>query len=293
MRFLDYLVMDVLEAVKREMLRRRLSRKTISTYLFYIRKFLLFCHKEPREFSKKDCRLFLEMFMGKKFSLVAKKKAINDDISGSTLNVVLNSLRFMMEEVLRKSMRLNIRYSKTPKSLPACLSRDEVRMLIDSITNQKHKMIVSLMYGSGLRVGEVVKLKKEDILLAQDIGWVRHGKGDKDRPFIIPECLKTDIESIISKINNCNYLFYGNKKTHISVRTVQVIVKITAIKVGINANIHSHTLRHSFSTHLLESGSDVTVVQSLLGHNEARTTLNYLHVAKPKLISVRSPLDSL
>lgn len=285
--------MDVLEAVKREMLRRRLSRKTISTYLFYIRKFLLFCHKEPREFSKKDCRLFLEMFMGKKFSLVAKKKAINDDISGSTLNVVLNSLRFMMEEVLRKSMRLNIRYSKTPKSLPACLSRDEVRMLIDSITNQKHKMIVSLMYGSGLRVGEVVKLKKEDILLAQDIGWVRHGKGDKDRPFIIPECLKTDIESIISKINNCNYLFYGNKKTHISVRTVQVIVKITAIKVGINANIHSHTLRHSFSTHLLESGSDVTVVQSLLGHNEARTTLNYLHVAKPKLISVRSPLDSL
>jgi len=270
--------MDVLEAMKKEMFRRKLSHRTIIIYLFYVRKFLLFCPKNPRRFSKKDCRLFLEKFMDK-------------GVSGSSLNVVLNSLRFMMEEVLRKSMRLNIRYSKTPKRLPVCLTKEEVLRIIDSISNQKHRLIISFMYGTGLRVSEVARLKAEDIHIEQGIGWVRHGKGNKDRPFIIPKCLEDDIREAMSE--NSHYLFNGNKRTHISSRSIQAIVKRTAKNAGIKKNVHPHTLRHSFSTHLLESGSDVTIVQALLGHNEVRTTMGYLHVAKPKLISVKSPLDSL
>ncbi len=276
--------MDVLEAMKKEMFRRKLSYKTMQTYLFYVRKFLGFCSKEPKEFSKKDCREFLEMFMERRLCWTK-----NIELSGSTLNVALNSLRFMMEEVLRKSMRLNIKYSNTPKTLPVCLSKAEVKKLLSVISNQKHNLLVSLIYGAGLRVSEAVKLQPQDIELEQDIGWVRHGKGNKDRPFIVPECLQERIR--FAKVKGV-YLFPGTRGRHLSTRSVQEIVKKAAKRAGIKKNIHPHTLRHSFATHLLEAGSDVTVVQSLLGHNEARTTLVYLHMTKPRLISVRSSLDN-
>lgn len=269
--------MDVLDAMKKEMFRRKLSPRTMQTYLFYVRKFLKYCNKSPKEFSKKDCRLFLERFMDK-------------GVSGSSLNVALNSLRFMMEEVLRKSMRLNIRYSKTPKTIAVCLTKEEVRKLISCIDNPKHRLMISLMYGAGLRVSEAVRLRAEDIHPGQNIGWVRHGKGDKDRPFILPKCLT---EAIRTSMKSDGYLFKGNKGHHLSARSVQVVIKKASRKAGIKKNVHPHTLRHSFATHLLEGGIDVTAVQSLLGHNEARTTLTYLHMANPKLISIKSPLDDL
>ncbi|MBI5872232.1 phage integrase N-terminal SAM-like domain-containing protein [archaeon] len=173
--------MDILEAMKKEMFRRKLSHRTMEAYLFYVRKFLMFCRKEPRRFSKKDCREFLEQYMGK-------------DVAGRTLNVALNSLRFMMEEVLRKSMRLGIKYSKTPKELPVFLSKGEVRSLLNVIGNPKHKLLVSLIYSAGLRVSEAVNLKPKDIDSDLEFGWVRHGKGNKDRPFIISSCLKSEIK---------------------------------------------------------------------------------------------------
>jgi site-specific recombinase XerD len=285
--------MDVIEAMKKEMIRRKLSHRTIMTYIFYVKKFLLFCKKSPKEFSKKDCREFLGKFMDNELSWMKKRK-IDEEIAGSTLNVALNSLRFMMEEVLRKSMRLNIRYSKTPKSLPECLTKNEVKRIINSIENYKHRILISLMYGAGLRVSEVVKLKYIDLELDRNMGWVRKGKGNKDRPFIIPACLNEDLEKIIekNKMDDQYYLFTG-RYTHLSVRSVQMIIKKAIKKTGIKRNIHPHTFRHSFATHVLESGTDVTTVQSLLGHNEARTTLEYLHVIKPKMISVKSPLDDL
>lgn len=288
--------MDVIEKMKKEMLRRKLSHKTIGTYMFYVKKFLLFCKKSPKGFSKKDCREFLEKFMDREFRWIkTKKNQTNGEIAGSTLNVVLNSLRFMMEEILKKSMRLNIRYSKTPKSLPTYLSKEEVKRLINSINNYKHKILISLMYGAGLRVSEVVKLKHINIELDTNIGWVRKGKGNKDRPFIIPQCLKKGIKNIIeaNKQDNIYYLFPGRKGGHLSIRSVQMILKKSSKSSGINKNIHPHSLRHSFATHVLEAGADVTVVQSLLGHSETRTTMKYLHTIKPKLISVRSPLDDI
>ncbi|MBN1386651.1 tyrosine-type recombinase/integrase [Candidatus Woesearchaeota archaeon] len=279
--------MDIIEAMKKEMLRRKLSHRTIMTYLFYVRKFLLFCPKDPKQFSKKDCREFLMRFMEKDLKWAGKK---NSEIAGSTLNVALNSLRFMMEEVLRKSMRLNIRYSKTPKTAATCLSKEEVKALISVIVNPKHRLLISLMYGAGLRVSEAVKLKAEDIELEEDLGWVRRGKGNKDRPFIVPKGLKEYLQKLIE--DSGTYLFPG-QNGHLSARSVQEIVKKASKKAKIKKKIHPHTLRHSFATHLLEVGNDVTVVQALLGHNEARTTLEYLHNVKPRMISVKSPFDNL
>ena len=124
---------------------------------------------------------------------------------------------------------------------------------------------------------------------------MRKGKGNKDRPFIIPRCLKHELAAVIAenKEKGISFLFSGTKKSHLSIRSVQMILKKASKRAGIRKNIHPHTMRHSFATHVLEAGADVTLVQALLGHNEARTTIEYLHTIKPKLLSAKSPLDSI
>jgi len=216
---------------------------------------------------------------------------MDKNVTGNSINVALNALKFMMEEVLRKNMRLNIRYSKVPERLPIYLTKDEIRVLLRSIANPKQKLLVSLMYGAGLRVGEAVKLKKEDFDLKQAVGWVRAGKGNKDRLFIIPDILKQELEDRLAK--STIYLFQGAKGHHYSVRSVQMIIKRAAMQAGIKKDVSPHTLRHSFATHLIESGKDITVVQALLGHKSPDTTMVYLHIANPKLVDVKSPLDDI
>ncbi|MGV8150131.1 MAG: tyrosine-type recombinase/integrase [Candidatus Woesearchaeota archaeon] len=270
--------MDIIESMKKEMFRRKLSNRTILTYIFYVKKFLNYCHKNPKEFSRNDIKEFL-------YHYVEKNR------SGNSLNVVNNALRFMMVEVLHKSARTGIRYSKTPRRIAEFLTVDEVKRLIDSIPNPNHKLIIKLMYGTGLRVSELVTLKKQDIDFVQKIGWVRGGKGNKDRMFILPECLMDDLKMLVDESRY--YLFSGNKRGHYSVRSVAEIINKAVKLSGIEKNVHPHTLRHSFATHLLENGNDVLVVQALLGHSEARTTMTYLHAIKPKLLSVKSPLDLL
>jgi len=262
--------MDIIEAMRKEMERRKLSKRTIETYLIYVGKFLDWCNKEPKKISKKDCRLFLERYI---------------DNPGNTINVVLNSLRFMMEEVLRKRMKLNIQYSKRPKRLPICLTKDEIKRLIFYIENKKQRLAIRLLYGAGLRVSELVKLKKKHLDLKTFIGWVRRGKGNKDRMFIIPKSLRDELELI-----ETDYIFIGLKGKHYSTRSIQEIIKRASKKAGLKG-VHPHTLRHSFATHLLEDGYDLATVQTLLGHNDPRTTMIYSHMVKPKLLDVRSPLD--
>lgn len=270
--------MDILYNMKREMLRRKLSPRTVKTYLYYVKKFLLANkNKEPKEFSKKDVRRFL-------YDMEEK------DLSGSTLNVAHNALRFMMIDVLHKSMYLKIKYSKVPEKKSEYLTKDEVGRILSVIINPKHKILVSLMYGAGLRVSEVTKLKFSDLSFEENIGWVRAGKGSKDRPFIIPRKIKDDL------INICNgegfWLFPG-RNAHLSVKSVQEIVRLAGKKAGVKKHVHPHMFRHSFTTHLLESGLDVTSVQSLLGHVRPETTLGYSHALRPKMIAVKSPLDTL
>lgn len=150
------------------------------------------------------------------------------------------------------------------------------------------------MYSAGLRVSELVNLRVRDLDLKENYGWVRHGKGNKDRMFIIAESLKKGLlEHIkINNLNNENWLF-SSYNGNISARTVQEIIKKAAKKTKINKKVHPHTLRHSYATHLIENGYDVTTVQSLLGHNSAETTMVYLHIAPKRFINVRSPLDEL
>ncbi len=270
------MVIDIIYNMKKEMLRRKLSPKTIKTYIGFVKRFLLVNkNKSPKEFSKKDVRRFLY-------------KLENQEVSGSTLNVAHNALRFMMIDILHKSMYLKIRYSKIPTRRIEYLTKNEIHRILSVINNPKHKILVSLMYGAGLRVNEVVKLKRSDFSFEENIGWVINGKGGKDRPFIMPEKIKKDLINLSQ--NQSSWIFPG-RKSHLTVRSVQNLVKEAGIKANIKKHIHPHMFRHSFTTHLLESGLGVSTVQSLLGHSRPETTLGYSHMLKPKFISIKSPLD--
>ncbi len=272
--------MDIEYKVTREMLRRRYSKTTIKTYLECINKFFRKCKKQPEKVSKIEVREFLN-------------DLIKRNAAGNTVNVYLNALKFFFEEVLNKRMKLNIKYSKKPKRLPIVLTKDEIKRLIESIENQKHKLMIKLMYSAGLRVSELVNLKIEDLEIEKNYGWVREGKGGKDRLFIIAESIKTELTDYIKNNKITDWLFPGNKRNHLSQRTVAAIIKDATKKAKINKKVHTHTLRHSFATHLIENDYTLTDVQNLLGHNSPETTMIYLHTASKNMIKVKSPLDSL
>ena len=273
--------MDELYLLKKEALRRGLSHRTVVTYCQCVKQFMRKCKKELLRVGKKDVTDYID-------SLVDKGAC------GNTLNVHINALRFLFQEVLGRRIMFKIRYSKTPKALPVFLTKNEVVRLFEAVGNPKHRLILELIYSAGLRVGEVVRLKKQDFEFERGIGWVRKGKGAKDRPFIIARFLAPKLRDYVE--NYCkahDYLFIGWKNSHLSVRSVQEIVKHAAVRAGIEKNVHPHTLRHSFATHLVENGYDVCAVQPLLGHNSAETTMVYVHLARPVLLGVESPYDAL
>ena len=154
--------------------------------------------------------------------------------------------------------------------------------------------MVTLLYAAGLRVSELLNLKVKDFQFDENYGWVRKGKGGKDRPFIVAEKLKQEVQRWILKNELVVFDFlFGNKKKKMSAQTVRKIIKKAVKQAKIDKNIHPHTLRHSFATHLIENGYAVIDVQGLLGHSKVDTTLIYTHLAKPKLFSIKSPFDDL
>lgn len=274
--------MDIIYNLQREMLRRGYSPRTIQTYVFCIKNFLKFCKKDLNKITKVDIKSYLD-------------KYVDNNCAGNTINVHLNSIKFLFEGILNRRLTLKIKYSKVPKTMPVFLTKEEIIKLFSVIENEKHKLILELIYSAGLRVSEVINLKKEDFEFERNIGWVRKGKGRKDRPFIIAKIIETKLKEYVNKncLNPNSYLFAGKNKDKLTVRTVQEIVKYATKKAKIEKNIHPHSLRHSFATHLIENGYDIATVQPLLGHNSAETTLMYVHMGNPKMIKVKSPYDSL
>lgn len=281
---MSYYPIDVEKAVLKECKRRRLSPKTAKTYLFCIKRFLNWCNKEIGKISKKDVRLFLEYLSDKK-------------LSGNSLNTYHMAIRFLFVDVLDKKMWINIKYSKVPEKLPIVLSKEEVKKLLNAITNWKHRLMIEFLYSSGLRVSELLNIKLKDLELEKNFGYVRNGKGTKDRIIIISKIVKEKIKNLIEieKLERDNFLFQSNRNKKYSVRSIQKIIRNASKKAKFNnyKGIHPHTLRHSFATHLIENGYDVTNVQALLGHKSPETTLIYTHINSPKMINVKSPLDNL
>jgi site-specific recombinase XerD len=265
--------------MRNEMKLRGLSQKTMRNYTRYVDECQRFCDgKYLRDITSKDVRSYL-------LWLVDNRK------SASTLNVAYSALQFYFEKILRRKFFATIPRAKKEKRLPTVLSKIEVARLIGNIENKKHKVIVQLLYGAGLRVGEVVRIRMRHIDLDRMQLHVVQAKGAKDRYTILPQSLKETLVAQRRLKEAGDFLFTNGRGGRLSTASIQKIVSQAATHAEIVKQVTPHTLRHSFATHLLEAGTDIRYIQELLGHAKLATTQIYTHVARGHLREIESPLD--
>lgn len=270
--------MEKQEAINKlatELKLRGLSPLTVRNYSFFVNKMIERTNKSPEEMNEDDARLYLsELF---------------DTKSKNTIMLAAAALKFFYSEILKKDMG-SIKVPKKDKALPEVLSKDEVKKLIDSTDNLKSRLIISLLYSSGLRVSELVNLKVDDLNLDEHTGWVRRGKGSKDRLFSLSSSLGQELREYLA---GKNHKFVFAKEKALTTRNIQKIIKGTKERAGINKKVTPHTLRHSFATHLLEQGTDIRLIQQLLGHSSLSTTQLYTHISSEQIKKVINPFDGL
>ncbi len=271
---------EFLEKIKVELKISKNSDYTIRNYLRANAELLDFCGKQPEEIEIDD----VKAYMAEKLT----------EQAASTIIVFLSALRFAYSSILGKDVTAGIKRPKRERKLPAVLTKDELKKLLNTIPTKKSKLMVSLTYACGFRVSELINLKVNDLNFDEMIGYVRMGKGRKDRIFNIPKFLLKRLKRQVQKQkeNNQEYLFTG-PKGRLTDRNLQKIVRIAAKKAGINKEVHPHTLRHSFATHLLENGIDIRKIQELLGHADLSTTQIYTHISTEELKKIPSPIDNL
>jgi len=271
---------DMLKKLETELKLRGFTQATQKAYMEHNRKFLDFIKKQPEQITEEDLKLYLA-------DLISERKQ-----KPASVNLTISALKFFYKEILKKDIFSNIKPPKSEKKIPTVLSKDEIKQLLDVIINDKHKLLVELLYSSGLRVSEAVKMKIDDLNLKEKMGKVISGKGKKDRHIIISNNIIEHINNYLKgRKEDSEYLFPSDKK-HISVRMAQKIVNKSAKKAGIKKRVFCHALRSSFATHLLEAGTDIRIIQTLLGHSNLSTTERYTLVSTAQLKKVKSPLDS-
>jgi len=218
-------------------------------------------------------------------------------LSENTLHSRLNALKFYYEQVLKKEQFFfSIPRPKKAATLPKFFSQEEITSIIKSVVNLKHRTMLMLCYSTGMRVSEVVNLKISQILAHRNCILIERAKGKKDRLVQLSPVLLIALRAyaIQYKIGKEGYLFPGQQKiTPYSSRSLQKILQEAKLKAGIIKPGSVHALRHSFATHLLDKGTDISIIQKILGHNDIKTTLRYLHTSNRDLLKVISPLDDL
>jgi len=267
-----------LEQTRQELKLRNYSFKTIKAYLG--------CLKEYFDFKKFNLEKIDEQNI-KQFLLNKQ----DENYSSQTINLYLNAIKFFYREVLKISEKINLKFAQRSKKLPIVLSREEIKNIIDSIRNPKHKLIISLAYGAGLRISEVVNLKIKDVNLKELTIHLKNAKRKKDRITIFPEKIRSNLKSLITGKQSDDYLFESERGGKLTERTAQKVFENALRRTGIKKDATFHSLRHSFATHLLENGTDVRYVQELLGHANIRTTQIYTKVTNPALKNITSPLQ--
>jgi site-specific recombinase XerD len=221
-------------------------------------------------------------------------KIKKDNISASHQRIILASIAKFYELVLDKTISLKHLYPKRKEhKLPNYLTFEEVKKLIEVTQNLKHKSIIMLLYSSGLRLREVVNLKITDIDFNSMTITIRQTKGKKDRQVMLSEQFLLILRQYFLKYQPSCYLYEGQNNLQYSGRSIQQIVKESAIKSGINKTVSPHVLRHSFATHLLEAGTDICSIQKLLGHSHLNTTKIYTQITDVAKNKIKSPLDRL
>jgi site-specific recombinase XerD len=216
-------------------------------------------------------------------------------LSENTLHSRMNALKFYYEQVLgRPHFFWQIPRPKKASQLPKVLSKEEIALLLRAVDNCKHKTMLMLGYSCGLRVSEITALRVADLDENRKLLFVRRGKGKKDRIISLSPVMLVMLRDYIAKYKPVNYLFEGQSSdSRYSIRSLEAIIHVAKQKAGIKKAGSMHMLRHSFATHLLDKGTDVVFIQRLLGHNDIKTTLRYLHVTNKNILNILSPLEDI
>ena len=259
MSVLELIMVNLVDIKKKEMIMKGFSKRTIKAYTFHYLKF-------------KYTGLSRENYI---FSLIEKGFASN------SVRLVSAAIKFFTGD------NAKVFIPKKRKRLPVVLSKTEITKMINSLNNIKHRLVISLIYSSGLRVSELINLKSSDINLVDKIIHIKNAKGGKDRMTILSKKVKSELK----KYEPGEIYVFESRSKKYSYRSVLEIVKKAAFKAKIGKNVTPHTLRHSFATHLLEKGTDIRYIQKLLGHSRLETTSIYTYVAKDGCLRIKSPLD--
>ncbi len=259
---------------------RKYSNSTVKIYIGYFEKFInYYSNKELITLNENDIRGYLQ-------ELVRLKK------SDSYLNLMINSIKFYYETVLEMPNRFYmVERPRKQKKLPEVLSKSEIVQMINVTCNIKHKCILSLLYSSGLRRGELLNLKVKDVESKRMALRVVNGKGGKDRYTVLGAQVLINLRKYYIACRPLIYLFEGRQGEKYSESSVVNIVKRAAKRSRIKKKVTPHILRHSFATHLLEQGTDLRYIQTLLGHSSTKTTEIYTHVAVTSYKNIKNLLD--
>lgn len=316
-----------LQSISEFMLTRRFAKRTIQTYIYWIKRYIVFNHKRhPAKLGNKEVELYLTFL------------ANTENVAPGTQTIALNALVFLYKEYLQSPLSLTLNFNKSQRQakLPVVLTQKETVSLLRSV-DVKYWLLASIMYGSGLRLMEAIRLRIQDIDFDYMSVLVWQGKGGKNRRVTLAKEL---VEPLKLQIDICkkyfdldknlsgyqgvwlpfalqkkypraekefgwHYLFpsfklshdpHDNDKIrrhHIDESTLQKSIKKAAKLASIKKHVTCHTLRHSFATHLLQRGADIRTVQEQLGHTDIRTTQIYTHVIEHGANGVRSPLSDL
>lgn len=269
---------DPILKLKQEMKLRKFSPKTIKSYLYYITDLLKCSSKNPKTVNTDDIRKYLE-------------KLADNNLSASTLNIAHSAFKLYFEKILRRRFFANIPRAKQPKKLPETLTKEEVKLILGTIKNVKHKLMLGFMYSSGLRVSELANCTVKHLDFKSRLLLVSQAKGAKDRKTIISEKMCPVLEKYLKNKKSDDYVFESERGGKLAERTIQKVFSDALTISGIKRPATCHSLRHSFATHLLEAGTSIRYIQELLGHAKLETTQIYTKVSNTNLQNIKSPLD--
>ena len=263
---------------------QRFAPNTVKSYVDYARIFLTYMHRYQS----------LQSIPIDEIEAFINHKVLVEKISSSYQKGLVGAIQKLYLFEVGHKLPINYLYpSRKENKLPSFFSKEEVKRILDGTTNTKHKAILMTIYSCGLRVSELVQLRIEDVRSADNLIVIRQSKGNKDRMVTLSERLLHVLRNYYVEYKPKEYLFEGEKGGMYSVRSVQLVLKKAMQLANVKTKGSVHTLRHSFATHLIEAGTDIRIVQELMGHNSVKTTMIYTHITDQLKRKTPSPLDFL
>jgi len=264
----------MLEKLEEHIKLKNYSKETAKSYLLHVKKYLEFIEAENPD-SENVKRYVL--------------KKLEKNEPGSVSHSIF-AIEYFFKNILNQ--QIYIPKPKRNRKIPEILTKDEVKRMIEVMGNIKHKLILKILYGCGLRVSEIVNLNKDDINFEEGLIHIKLAKGKKDRFVKIPESMIEELKAYC-RLKSEDVLFTSNRGGKLTKKTIAKIVENAGRKASIKKEVYPHLLRHSFATHLLESGVDLKIIQKLLGHSDIKTTQIYTQISQASIKNIKSPLDNL